>query len=313
MAGDSGEVVTPSVEGVSVVIATRSRPELLRKAVAAAVGQDYEGPIEVLAVYDQSQPEHSLTRGDPQRCVRVLTNDRTPGLPGARNTGILAASRPLVAFCDDDDVWLPGKLTAQVATMDRLGVDAAITGIRVQYGDRVKDRMLHTDRLRHLDLVRDRLTEAHPSTYLARRSFVLETAGLVDEQIPGGYGEDYDWLLRVARHTDIAVVPAPLVEILWHRGSFFTRDWSTIVDALDYLLDRHPEIREDRHNLARIRGQQAFALAASGRRRESWRMVVDVLRSNPLERRVLATVPVLCRVVSAERVLDTANRLGRGI
>lgn len=299
--------------GVTVVIATRNRPELLRKAVAAAVAQDYAGPVEVLAVFDQADPVDDLARTDERRSVRVLRNDRTPGLPGARNTGILAARQALVAFCDDDDWWQPTKLTRQVEAMRRLGASAAITGIRVHYGEAVKERGLDRDRLSHAELVRDRLTEAHPSTFLAHRDFVLERAGLVDEEIPGGYGEDYDWLLRVARHGDVAVVREPLVDILWHPGSFFTRRWDTIVTALDYLLARHPEFAQDRRGLARIEGQQAFALAALGRRREAWRTLGRTLRNNPTEKRALVTVPVLLRVVSAERVLHLANRVGRGI
>jgi len=303
----------PPQVGVTAVVATRDRPQLLRKAVEAVLAQDYAGPIEVIAVFDQAEPEPDLERDDGLRTVRVLRNDRTPGLPGARNTGILAAAHPLIAFCDDDDRWLPGKLPEQVAELDRQDANAAITGIRVLYGDTVRDRVLAEPRLTHADLIRNRLTEAHPSTFLARRDFVLEQAGLVDETIPGGYGEDYDWLLRVARHGDVAVVREPLVEILWHPGSFFTRRWDTIVDALDYLLAQHPEFAGDRRGLARIEGQQAFALAALGRRREGWRKLRDTLRHNPLERRALVTVPVLLGVVSAGRLLHTANRFGRGI
>ncbi len=48
--------------------------------------------------------------GRPPRSVQVITNTRTPGLAGARNSGIMAPSGELVAFCDDDDEWLQGKV-----------------------------------------------------------------------------------------------------------------------------------------------------------------------------------------------------------
>lgn len=304
----------PGLPSVSVVIATRNRPELLRKAVRSVQQQAYAGRVEVIAVFDQAEPEWDLKSSNEQRPVTVLRNDRTPGLPGARNTGILAAATAdLVAFCDDDDVWLPSKLDTQVQAMSRLDLRAAVTGICVQYGDRRQDRLLDVERLTFADLVRTRVTAAHPSTYLVVRQFVLDHSGLVDEEIPGGYGEDYDWLLRVARHGDVAVVREPLVEVLWHPGSFFTRRWDTIVDALQYMIDKHPEIGQDRRGLARIEAQQAFALAALGRRLESWGKVRSTLRHNPLERRTLVTLPVLCRILKAETVLHTANRFGRGI
>jgi GT2 family glycosyltransferase len=298
--------------GVSVVIATRSRPELLAKAVAAVLAQDYEGPVEVIAVFDQAEPLPGLERSGPHRSVRVVVNTRTPGLPGARNTGVALARHPLIAFCDDDDLWLPAKLRAQVAAMAAAGVQASVTGIRVHYGDKVRERRPARSLLRQVDLVRDRVTAAHPSSYLVTRD-VVDSAGPVDEAIPGGYGEDYDWLLRVARHTDIACVVEPMVEVLWHPGSFFTRRWDTIVDALSYLLAKHPEIQRDRRGAARIHGQQAFALAALGERGASWRRWSTTVRENPAERRAVATLVVLTGLLSADRVLHVANRFGRGI
>ena len=70
-------------------------------------------------MYDQSEPDLSLEVGRSAPRVRVITNTRTPGLAGARNTGILDATGDLVAFCDDDDEWLPGKLAAQVEALRR--------------------------------------------------------------------------------------------------------------------------------------------------------------------------------------------------
>ena len=46
-----------------------------------------------------------------------MTNERTPGLAGGRNSGILAGSGELVAFCDDDDEWLPTKVEKQVEAL----------------------------------------------------------------------------------------------------------------------------------------------------------------------------------------------------
>ena len=102
---------------VSVVVPTRNRPELLPTTLAAIRGQDYPGSVDTLVVFDQSEPDRALEEQGERRGVRVLTNVRTPGLAGARNSGILAADAELVAFCDDDDVWHPGKLRAQVAAL----------------------------------------------------------------------------------------------------------------------------------------------------------------------------------------------------
>lgn len=108
---------------VDVVVATRERPELLRSCIRAIFDSDYAGAIRVIVVYDQSEPDEGLATEvelglREGRSIHVTSNSRTPGLAGARNTGLLTADAELVAFCDDDDTWLPAKLARQVAALD---------------------------------------------------------------------------------------------------------------------------------------------------------------------------------------------------
>ncbi|MGH3241239.1 MAG: glycosyltransferase, partial [Spirillospora sp.] len=84
---------------VTVVVATRDRPELLRVALDSILAQDYPGDVDCLVVHDQSELDDSVAVDRPGRRITVICNTRVPGLAGARNTGILAASGELVAFC----------------------------------------------------------------------------------------------------------------------------------------------------------------------------------------------------------------------
>jgi glycosyltransferase involved in cell wall biosynthesis len=263
-------------------------------------------------VFDQVAVAESLAVDDPRRPVRVMANDHTPGLAGGRNTGIGRSTGELVAFCDDDDEWLPGKLEQQVVALDRSGADVAVCGIRIDYGDRVSVRVPHDDELTLDRLSAERVTAAHPSTVIVRRA-ALDVIGTVDEEIPGSYGEDYDWLLRAAAHGTITAVSEPLVRVLWHRGSYFAGRWQTIFDALQYLVDKHPEIRSSRMGLARVRGQQAFALAALGKRRHAFVTIRETLRLNIRERRAYLAALVACRLLKAQTVVHMANARGRGI
>jgi hypothetical protein len=109
-----------------------------------------------------------------------------------------------------------------------------------------------------------------------------------------------------------ALVPEALVKVRWGQ-SLFSRNWATIIEALDYLVDKHPEFRADPKALARILGQQAFARAALGERRAALRTVARTVRSNPAEKRSYLAAGVALRLVSASRVMDMAHRRGRGI
>ncbi|MEU4680578.1 glycosyltransferase family 2 protein [Micromonospora sp. NPDC023737] len=300
---------------VSVVVPTRDRPELLRAAVRAVLGQEHPGPIEVVVVHDQSEPDRSLEElSRPDRRVRVIRNERTPGLAGARNAGTLAAEGELIAFCDDDDEWLPGKLGAQIAAIAATpDADFVSCGIRVSYDGHTIDRVLDRDRVTLADLLRDRMTELHPSTFLIRAAALRDGFGLVDEQIPGSYAEDYEFLLRAARSAPLVNVRTPYVLVRWHRRSYFAQRWDTISAALQWLLNRYPEFAGQPAGEARVAGQIAFARAASGDRRGALHWARRTLRRNPREPRAYLALAVAGRVVRADAVLRTLHKRGRGL
>ena len=299
---------------VSVVVPTRDRPEPLRRAVAAILGQTYEGPVECLVVFDQSDPDLPWPDLPPGRTLILRRNDRTPGLAGARNSGILAATGELVAFCDDDDEWLPEKLTRQVARLLATpGSAVSTTGILVRYQDRTTTRLAPTILVTHRQLLRSRLTELHPSTVLAHRDRLLSQIGLVDEQLPGSYAEDYEWLLRASRHGPVLALPEPLAVIHWHQSSFFADRWRTIISALTYLVDKHRDLQQEPSGLARIYGQIAFAHAALGERKPARRWARRTLSLNRRERRAYLALAISLGLVSAKTVVRMAHVAGKGI
>lgn len=297
---------------VSVIVATRDRPGLLERAVASILQQDYPGAIECIVVYDHVDVRDLDVEAGPDRSLKLINNTHRQGLPGGRNSGADAATGDLLAFCDDDDIWLPAKLRRQVELLADPAIGAVSCGLRLRGPGIDKERVLDRDTVTHEEFLADRVMEVHSSTMLVRRT-TWEAAGEVDEQIPGGYSEDYEWLLRVSAHTPIAVVRQALVIVDWHGGSFYFGRWATIVEAQRYLIAKHPDLGQSRAGLARLRGQIAFALASGNRRTEAVRELAAVVRLNPREKRVLVTVPVILRLMTGERVLRMAQKRGRGI
>lgn len=306
---------TEAKPSVSVIIATRNRPELLQLAVDAVLGQDYDGYIECLVVFDQAPVDDSLARydADQQRSVSVLANTRTPGLAGARNSGIHAAMGELIAFCDDDDLWFADKLTLQVAELARSGAQVVVSGIEVNYRDKLVRRVPKPSDLSPAELARRRVMEAHPSTVVVNSVALHNRIGPVDEEIPGSYGEDFDWLLRAAQSGRIAVVQRPLVRVLWGTQSYFNQRWRTIIDAIDYGLAKHRILSADRRGHARLLGRKAFAYAALRETRPALHWARATLRLNWREQRAYVAIIVALRLVSAERALSLAHSVGRGI
>ncbi len=302
---------------VSVVIATRDRPVLLRRAIDAVLDQDHAASLEIVVVFDRSEPDptladHPAVVGREDRRIVVTTNVRAPGLAGARNSGVAMAAHDWIAFCDDDDEWLPGKLAAQFAAIEATpGARVATTGVFIHFEGEDTARIPDAAVLTFEGFLNDRMTEVHPSATLASAELISEI-GDVDETIPGGYGEDYDWLLRAARLSPFAVAPEPLVRVHWHGASFFFEKWKTIDEALEFLVQKYPEFHDQPAGLARIRGQQAIARGAMKQRRAAVRTAIEAAKLKPTEKRAPVAL-LIAAGVPAGTILKAAHKFGKGL
>ncbi|MDT9594391.1 glycosyltransferase family 2 protein [Nocardioides zeae] len=302
--------------GVSVVIATHDRDRTLARAVRSVWEQNYSGELDLVVVVDDGRdPADVEVPGpdDPARQrLRVVANDRASGVAGARNTGLGLARHDLVATCDDDDVWLPGRLLAQVARL-RAEPDLLAVGgsVRVVRGDVHVVRRAPQERVLLQDLLDSRVMELAPSAMLYRRR-PLALAGAWDETLPGGYAEDYDLLLRLARTGPLGLVPDVVADIHWNGGSYFFSRWRTNAAALTQLLERFPEYAASPRGRARISGQIAFAHAAVGDRRGARRWMRRAWTDHRREPRVPLTALVLAGV-SAGRIQAALQARGRGV
>ncbi|GHU29343.1 hypothetical protein AGMMS50256_14030 [Betaproteobacteria bacterium] len=98
----------------SVVIPTFNRRQQIGEAVDSVLSQESDRvAVEVIVVDDHSQDDTvkwlETNYGEDSR-VRVILNSRSKGPAGARNSGIISARFPYIAFLDSDDLFLPGHL-----------------------------------------------------------------------------------------------------------------------------------------------------------------------------------------------------------
>ena len=208
--------------GVTVVIPTRNRLPLLRPTLASALGQtgvDHE----VVVVDDGSTDgtaEHLAALTDPR--LRVLTHAEGRGVSQARNAGLAAARFEWVAFLDDDDLWAPDKLAAQVraaregvgwVTVGAVDVDE---GLRVTGGARPPFAQRDTPRLLHANNIPGGGSGTMVRTELASRLGGFDPAFQTLA--------DWDLWLRVSPLCDMAAVRRPLVAYRVHARSMSHTD-----------------------------------------------------------------------------------------
>jgi glycosyltransferase involved in cell wall biosynthesis len=299
---------------VTAIVPTHNRPELMKRAVQSILDQGYEGDIEILVVFDACEPVLPDVALPPNRTIRALVNGRSRGLAGGRNTGILAARHDFVAFLDDDDYWMAEKLEQQITAFHEHPECILVgTAMVVDDGQRKHERLVPSELVTHGDLLLNRLAGLHSSSFVFRRGALLGSLGLVDEELPRSYGEDYDLLLRTALITPVVVVNRPLVNVTWQGQSYFFGQWAVYAQALEYLLLKHPEFQRSRKAVGRIESQIAFALAASGQRIPGVQWAKQAIAHDPRQVKAYLALAIMMHLTTAGMVARTAARFGKGI
>lgn len=205
---------------VSVVIPTKNRTETLVQAVHSVLEQDYQH--KEIIVVDENDPHSETARfvgdfvsrlaksGEPLRLLRHL---RHRNAAAARNTGLFAAHSEFVSFLDDDDIYLPGRLTKVIDVLKQS--DRSVGGAYCGYlgwNSRENDSQRYpTD-----GIPQRLLTLDYKSHYVCTDTVTYRREALLSVN---GYDEsfrrhqDLELNVRVFLNWKIAVVPEALVQL----------------------------------------------------------------------------------------------------
>ena len=226
---------------VSVVIPTHNRWPLLQLALGSALGQA-DVHFEVIVVDDGSADETperlaTLARAEPR--LRVLRHETGRGVARARNAGIAEARGEWIAFLDDDDLWAPRKLRAQLdAAAQRdatlvygtyLAIDAERRPVRVEPPtdpDRLPLRLLRTNPV------------GGPSTFMARGDLVRAVGGFDEEFSPLA---DWDLLLRLVGGGPAAACHELVIGYLEHATNMMITNADIATAEFVRLAAKHSE------------------------------------------------------------------------
>ena len=85
------------------------------------------------------------------------------------------------------------------------------------------------------------------------------------------------------------------------------------IEAIDYLIEKIPELGKSRPGEAWLRGQQAFALSGLGKRQEALAMAKRTFLLDPRQLRSYMSAVVALTPLKAESLMRLASAFGRGI
>jgi glycosyltransferase involved in cell wall biosynthesis len=193
---------------VSVIIPTYNRAWILGEAIDSVLAQDFFD-LELIVIDDGSTDDTQRLLDGYQGAIAPIFQPNR-GVSAARNAGVAASRGSLVAFLDSDDLWLPGKLSAQVAFF-RKHPQALICQTEetwVRRGVRVNPKRRHRKPSGPIFLRSLELCLVSPSAVMMRRE-LFDAMGGFDETLPSC--EDYDLWLRIGCNTPVYLIDAPLV------------------------------------------------------------------------------------------------------
>lgn len=207
----SSAVNAPAGKSVSVVISTFQRPDACERALRSALAQS-EPPLEVLVCDDGSSDDtearmRAWEQRDPR--VRYLRAPHNTGTPATtRNLGIEHAGGELIAFLDDDDEWLPGKLAAQLVAAEEGATAVASNALRSD-GTLYFPHAPGTWSPTRLEMLR-----ANPvitSSALVAREPLMAVGGFPTDLRAKGLEDYVTWLDLAARGVRFTILGEPLI------------------------------------------------------------------------------------------------------
>lgn len=217
---------------VSVIIPTYNRFKYLLNAIESIKAQTYKN-IEIIVVNDCSEQKeyYNHTWNDILIIHLEESSKKKIGRPApgyVRNMGMQKATGKYIAFCDDDDVWLPNKLELQIKAMKDTGCKMSST--EGYYGTGIYDpshkyklynREAHFSTLRNIykrkvgkDILENGFPKIWNYDFLRVHNCMITSSVILEKDIVNKVGkmcmklrgQDYEYWLRCLKHTNSVYV-----------------------------------------------------------------------------------------------------------
>ena len=223
------------MEFVSVIIPSFNRFNFLLNAIKSIKSQSYSN-IEIIVINDCSSEKEYYEYNWKDNGINIIhLQKNTRELFGfacvgyVRNIGIQNSSGKYIAFCDDDDSWLPSKIELQLNAMKRTGCKMSSTDGLFGFGmyDNTKsyqkfNEEAHIDILkniyRHTNFLDNGFPEIWNKDFITIHNCIICSSVLMEKELLTKINnmkcismsciipEDYDCWLRALEHTDSVYV-----------------------------------------------------------------------------------------------------------
>lgn len=228
---------------VSVIVPTYKRHDYLALTLESILSQTHEN-LEVLVVSDGDDEATAAVvsdLNDDRLQYLFIEHSGRPAVP--RNEGLRKATGNLLAFCDDDDIWLSRKLEAQVTVIadgyqmcntDYSYIDADGHQLDQQnYYDKYFGPIDWQTFFQSMGFI------CNASVVFSRRAF--KKVGFLNESVDLRAYEDFEYWMRMLYQNKGFFINRKLVAYRVHQGSIQRDDPRRV---LEQRLTLHRSLRK---------------------------------------------------------------------
>ncbi len=245
---------------VSIIVPVYNGAQYIEETVNTLLAQTY--PIfEILLINDGSSDDSASVidaLAAAHDCIRVF-HKVNGGVANARNFGLEKAEGELVAFCDQDDLWLEEKLEKQIPLFANDDVALVYCGAKTRYelydktrspGFKGKKRGRVFDQM----IQQNMLTCC---TAVARKSAIQEVGGFDDDRQLMGVDDWHLWI-KLSAFFEVDFVAENLAVHVFHGDNYSLNDQKMHdaelvclqkIQALSYTASENVDWRKIEHDL----------------------------------------------------------------
>ena len=223
---------------VSIIIPTFNRRNLVGDAIKSVLSQTYLD-IEIIVIDDHSSDDTVELIGQEfkkeilEKKIILISNSRNERNAEAKNIGIRSASGTLIAFLDDDDVWLPKKLEIQVSSLENETADACFCATSwVEDGKILKQTLVRNNRISFEN-------GCPTSTWLIRKE-IFNKLGYFDPNIPTN--DEGELLVRLNKGGMKSVFVNEPLYIHYYHSQAVSHSRQGKQTGLIAILKKHKEV-----------------------------------------------------------------------
>jgi glycosyltransferase involved in cell wall biosynthesis len=293
---------------VSVCMQTWNSERFIAEAIESVLGQDFQD-LELIIVDGASsdatrQIIERYAKQDPR--IRVILHERNFGISKAANDGIEAANGKFVAQIDSDDVWVPDKLTKQLAVLERDEdlvvwsegeiIDDTGRPTGQTFSERLANNVYVSAKAKKSGNLWQELL---PSNYIFHSTIIYKKQNLGDVRYDEGIIviNDFKFFLDLARHYQFYYIAEPLAKYRLHadntlagsgpeariRQRITDKEYISIVE--DAMRQHNNEITPTTR--AVVYGHIGFLYYLAGETKKGLRFFLRGFICNPFEKRNL--------------------------